>query len=244
MVEMHRRLVGFLGPQTLAEIDAFIGQRLKAMRSRSCHPLPHSRTVPLPEPFLSVRQRLRRTDPSDERGPLVDGDDLDRHRRPLQRMDRRCRLDVRDPRSLRGGSASDGCRQGVAATRDRGDAARSPAGRLGPGRPDLRRGRVRLQSGPGAAARYQDLHGPVHIERAAHAPGEWPDAERLFNEGLLVAVEPMVNAAPRGGARPRRLADQHRRRIPERALRGRCAGRSRWPEKSGRGPFDLPDVVG
>ena len=74
-----------------------------------------------------------------------------------------------------------------------------------PGRPLLDWARVveahvseagfELVRGLGGHGYGRRLHGPPFISNVVpQRPGEWPDAFRTFEPGLLVAVEPMINA--------------------------------------------------
>ena len=52
-----------------------------------------------------------------------------------------------------------------------------------------------LVRGLGGHGYGRRLHGPPFISNVVpQRPGEWPDAFRIFEPGLLVAVEPMLNA--------------------------------------------------
>jgi len=201
VVEMHRRLVDFLtAGQTLSEIDEFIGQELKAMRSRSCF---IRYRIPGQSPFpshscLSVNECVVHGTHLMSDEPLVEGDLIS--------------IDVGVRHNGWIGDAAwtyaiNECTDEARRLMDTGkESLRRGIDAMQPGRPladwasavqeyvEDERG-FSLVRGLGGHGYGKSLHGPPFISNVLPTrPGEWPDAERLFVEGLLVAVEPMINA--------------------------------------------------
>ena len=130
---------------------------------------------------------------------------------------------------------------------DAGSRRCSPVARwpTGPG-VHLRRGR-QLQSGQGLGGHGygKTLHGPRSYRTCCPRPGEWPDAERLFNEELLVAVEPMINA---GSHEVVHAPDDWPISTADGSLSVHYEAdvlvTGHGPRNLTAGLFDLPDVVG
>lgn len=201
VVQMHERLVDFLQPgQRLAEIDAFIGEQLKSMQARSCF---IRYMIPGQSPFpshscLSVNDcvvhgtHLMNDDLLKE-GDLISIDIGVRHNGWIG--DAAWTYAIRscsDEASRLMGVGRESLRRGIAA--------------MQPGRPLVEWAKAvqsyvegeegfSLVRGLGGHGYGKTLHGPPFIANVEpDRPGEWPDAETLFVEGMLVAVEPMINA--------------------------------------------------
>lgn len=252
VVEMHQRLVEFLAPgQTLPQIDEFIGQGLKDMKARSCF---IRYRIPGQSPFpshscLSVNDCVVHGTHLMSDAPLVDGDVIS--------------IDIGVRYNGWIGDAA-----WTYAIRECSDVARrlmdvgKESLRLGieamqPGRPLADWARAvqtyvedecgfSLVRGLGGHGYGKSLHGPPFISNVLPTrPGEWPDAERLFTDGMLVAVEPMINA---GGHDVVHAPDDWPISTADGSLSVHYEAdvlvTERGPRNLTAGLFDLPDVVG
>lgn len=201
VVEMHRRLVDFLREGlTLAEIDEFIGRELKSMKSRSCF---IRYRIPGQSPFpshscLSVNECVVHGTHVMSEAPLVEGDLISidigvRHNGWIG--------DAAWTYAIK--SCSDESRRLMDVGKEslrRGILAMQPGHRLAEWARAVQsyvedEAGFSLVRGLGGHGYGKSLHGPPFISNVLPThPGEWPDANSLFVEGLLVAVEPMINA--------------------------------------------------
>jgi methionyl aminopeptidase len=199
VVETHQRLVDFLQPgQTLATIDAFVGETLKSLGCRSA--------------FLGYRMRGHPPFPSHAclsvNDCVVHGTH-DMSERPIE---------PGDVLSIDIGVKSDGWigdaawTYGIVGVDDvamslmrcgRESLARGVAA-IKPGRPLMdwakvvqdyveRQCRFCLVRGLGGHGYGRELHAPPFISNVVPSyPGEWNDAWKPFVPGMLIAVEPMI----------------------------------------------------
>ncbi|MCH2134429.1 MAG: M24 family metallopeptidase [Phycisphaerales bacterium] len=200
VVDVHFAIVEFLAAgQTLAQVDAFVGETLESMDCRSAflryripgHPPFPSHSCLSPNTCVVHGTHLM-TD-----APLVPGDILS--------------VDIGV--SYKGWIGDAAWTYGIEAV-DEATQRLMTAGReclrlgldaMQPGRPLLDWARAveghvtdagfSLVRGLGGHGYGRRLHGPPFISNVVpRQPGEWPDAFRTFEPGLLVAVEPMINA--------------------------------------------------
>jgi methionyl aminopeptidase len=201
VVEVHRRLVGFVRPGlTLAAIDAFVGQALADLGCRSA--------------FLGYRARGHPAFPShaclSPNACVVHGTH-DLTPRPLERGDL-LSIDI--------GVRREGWIGDAAWTYGVGGLSDEAMALLRCGREALRRGIAALQPGAmlldwakavqseveqrhryclvrglGGHGYGRELHSAPFVSNAVPGyPGEWPDAWIRLKPGMLLAVEPMVAA--------------------------------------------------
>ena len=201
VVQVHERLVDFLKPgQTLADIDAFVGQSLKSLKAKSCfinYRIPGHDAFPS-HSCLSVNDCVVHGTHDMSDAPLEVGDIIS--------------IDI--------GSKHNGWIGDAAwtyAIRECSDEARRL---MDVGKESLRRGIAAMQPGAkligwaeavqrcvedeagfslvrglGGHGYGKTLHGPPFVSNVVPTrPGEWPDANKVFLEGMLVAVEPMLCA--------------------------------------------------
>lgn len=199
VVEMHRRLVGFLAAgTTLAKIDAFVGEQLEDMRCKSC--FRGYRPGGLP-PFpsnacLSVNDCIVHGTAGYYEDALVEGDVL--------------KIDI--------GVSFRGWIGDAAWTYVFGKPTADVRKLLDAGKNSLRLGIEQLRPGNTYKAWAQAVQNHVENEQGLHLvrglgghgygrklhtppfvsnvvpryPGEWPDSDRPCEPGVLVAVEPMI----------------------------------------------------
>lgn len=200
VVETHRRLVEFLRPgQTLAQIDAFVGETLQDLGCRSA--------------FLGYRIRGHPPFPSHaclSVNECVVHGTHDMTTRPIQRG---------DVLSIDIGVKSDGWIGDAAWTYGIVEVDDAAASLMRCGRESLRRGLAAIRPGRplidwakavqeyverrcgyclvrglGGHGYGRELHGPPFISNVVPSyPGEWPDAWKPFTPGMLIAVEPMIS---------------------------------------------------
>ena len=201
VVEVHEALVGFLGPgRTLPEIDSFVGVTLKSLQARSCF---LRYRIPGHPPFpshscLSVNDCVVHGTHEMSSAPLEPGDIIS--------------IDI--------GSKHNGWIGDAAWTYAISECSDEARRLMDVGKESLRRGIAAMQPGAqmvdwaeavqhcveteagfslvrglGGHGYGKTLHGPPFISNVVPTrPGEWPDGNRQFLEGMLVAVEPMLCA--------------------------------------------------
>ena len=201
VVQVHEALVGFLGPgRTLGEIDSFVGVTLKSLHARSCF---IRYRIPGHPPFpshscLSVNECVVHGTHEMSDAPLVPGDIIS--------------IDI--------GSKHNGWIGDAAWTYAICECTDEARRLMDIGKESLRRGIAAIQLGAkmvdwaeavqhcveteggfslvrglGGHGYGKTLHGPPFISNVVPTrSGEWPDGERRFLEGMLVAVEPMLCA--------------------------------------------------
>ena len=199
-VDVHFALVDFLAPgQTLAEIDAFIGTTLQSMDCKSAF---LRYRIPGHPPFPSHSC----LSPND---CVVHGTHL-MSERPMAVGDL---LSVDIGVSHKGWIGDAAWTYGIVEVEENAmklmqagrDCLRAGLDAMQPGRPLIDWARAvegvvnqagfELVRGLGGHGYGRRLHGPPFISNVVpQRPGEWPDAFRTFEPGLLVAVEPMINA--------------------------------------------------
>lgn len=199
VVEMHRRLVGFLSTgQTLGQIDAFVGESLERMKCKSC--FRGYRPGGLP-PFpsnacLSVNECIVHGTAGYYTEQLRTGDVL--------------KIDI--------GVSYRGWIGDAAWTYSFGEPAPEVRKLLDAGKNSLRLGIEQLRPGNtykawakavqeyvegvqglhlvrglGGHGYGRKLHTPPFVSNVMPSyPGEWPDSDRPCEPGVLVAVEPMI----------------------------------------------------
>ena len=200
VVDVHVALVEFLAAgQTLADIDTFIGQTLKALDCQSAflryripgHPPFPSSSCLSPNDCVVHGTHLM-TDKPLEPGDLLSVDIGVSHRGWIGDAAWTYGIEAVDDETLR-------------LMRTGRECLRAGLDAMQPGRPLLDWARVveahvteagfELVRGLGGHGYGRRLHGPPFISNVVpRRPGEWPDAFRTFEPGLLVAVEPMLNA--------------------------------------------------
>ena len=252
VVETHRRLVDHLrAGQTLAEIDAFVGETLKSLDSESA--FKHYRVrghPPFPsEACLSVNECIVHGTHDMSRTPIEPGDlvSIDigvRHKGWIGDAAWTYVIEATDDTSMKlVESGRESLRLGVDA--------------MQPGRPLVDWARAvqdhvekkcgfGLVRGLGGHGYGRTLHGPPFISNVVPSyPGEWPDAFRSFKPGMLVAVEPMIamtttEIRSEGRAWPIYTANGSRSVHHEADVLITEEG----PRNLTAGLFDLPDIVG
>ncbi|MCH2142054.1 MAG: type I methionyl aminopeptidase [Phycisphaerales bacterium] len=198
---VHEALAEYLGPgRTLAEIDAFVGETLRSLDSRSCfirYRIPGQRPFPS-HSCLSLNACVVHGTHLDHVEPLVEGDVLSIDIGVLHRGW------IGDAAWTYGiAEVSDANRRlmavGVESLRRGIDA-------MQPGRPLIDWARavqdcVEVESdfslirGYGGHGYGKQLHTAPFISNVVPTrPHEWPDAFRIFEHGMLLAVEPMLSA--------------------------------------------------
>lgn len=199
VVETHRRLVTFLrAGQTLAEIDAFVGDTLASLDAKSA--------------FLGYR--IRGHPPFPSHACLSPNDCVvhgthDMTSRPIARGDI-VSIDIGVKYQGWIGDAAwtyaieDARPEALALMKCGRESLRRGLAAIKPGRPliDWARAvqtyvettcRFCLVRGLGGHGYGRELHGPPFIANVVPSyPGEWPDAWKPFTPGMLFAVEPML----------------------------------------------------
>lgn len=199
VVETHRRVAGFLRiGQTLAQIDAFVAETLADLKCRSCF---HGYKIPRLPPFpshacLSVNDCIVHGTAGYLTRPLAEGDLL--------------KVDVG---VTHGGWIGDAAwtysfgapTDEVRRLMDCGkESIRRGVAMLRPDRPFLDWARTiqgyaegecgfAMVRGLGGHGYGRKLHAPPFVANVIPShPGEWPDAHRHPDPGMLIAVEPMI----------------------------------------------------
>jgi methionyl aminopeptidase len=199
VVETHRRVAAFVRPgQTLAEIDGFVGQTLEALKCRSCF---QGYRVPRLPPFpshacLSVNDCIVHGTAASLARPLEPGDLL--------------KVDI--------GVVHRGWIGDAAWTYSLGEPTPEVRRLMECGKTAIRKGIERLRPdtpliawaetvqgyvegecgfflvrGLGGHGYGRKLHAPPFVANVVPShPGEWPDARRCPDPGMLIAVEPMI----------------------------------------------------
>ena len=198
---VHEALAGRLGPgMTLAEIDAFIAETLRSLESKSCF---LRYRIPGQGPFpshscLSLNDCVVHGTHLDVERPLQDGDVLSvdigvQHRGWIGDAAWTYGIvGVSDEARTLMDTGIESLKRGIEA--------------MQPGRPLLDWARAvqtcvedeagfSLIRGLGGHGYGKSLHAPPFVSNVVPTrPNEWPDAFRVFEPGLLLAVEPMLAA--------------------------------------------------
>lgn len=199
VVETHRRVSGFLrAGLTLAEVDAFVGRTLSDLKCKSCF---HGYKIPRLPPFpsqacLSVNECIVHGTAASLTRPLVEGDLL--------------KVDI--------GVSHRGWIGDAAWTYSIGEPTPEVRRLMECGKESIRRGIPMLRPdrpfidwartiqeyverecglcmvrGLGGHGYGRKLHAPPFVANIVpHHMGEWPDAHRRPEPGMLIAVEPMI----------------------------------------------------
>ncbi|MDP7070886.1 MAG: type I methionyl aminopeptidase [Phycisphaerales bacterium] len=198
---VHEALTDFLGAgRTLPEVDAFVGQTLRSLRSKSCflrYRIPGQRPFPS-HSCLSLNECVVHGTHLDVERPLRDGDVLSVDIGVLHKGwigDAAWTygiVDVSDQARRLMAVGVESLRRGIAA--------------MQPGRPLIDWARAvqacvedeaefSLVRGLGGHGYGTSLHSPPFVSNVVPTtPNEWPDAFRVFEPGMLLAVEPMLAA--------------------------------------------------
>ena len=252
VVQVHDALVSFLRPGvTLADVDDFVARTLHALDSRSAFlryrasgypPFP-SHSCLSPNDVVVHGTHLM----SDE--PLLEGDLLSVD---IGVLHKGWIGDAAWTYAL--GGVSDEDQRLLQVGRD---SLRRGLDAIAIGRPLLDWARavqtcvedeagMGLVRGLGGHGYGRTLHGPPFVSNVVPTvPGEWPDAFKTWQPGMLVAVEPMLNLGTAdvvgdGGGWPIRTADGRRSAHYEADVLITSDG----PDVLTEAMFELPDVVG
>ena len=199
--KVHEALADYLEPGlTLAKIDAFVGETLQSLDSRSCfirYRIPGQRPFPS-HSCLSINDCVVHGTHLDHKAPLVEGDVLSIDIGVLHRGwigDAAWTygiVDVSDSARKLMSVGIDSLRRGIDA--------------MQPGRPLIDWARAvqtcvedeagfSLVRGLGGHGYGKQLHTSPFISNVVpDQPNEWPDAFDTFKPGMLLAVEPMLTA--------------------------------------------------
>ncbi len=198
---VHEALAEYLGVgRTLSEIDTFVGETLRSLRSKSCflrYRIPGQRPFPS-HSCLSLNDCVVHGTHLDVERPLIEGDVLSIDIGVLHKGwigDAAWTygiVDVSDQARRLMAVGIDSLRRGIAA--------------MQPGRPLIDWARAvqecvegeagfSLVRGLGGHGYGTSLHTPPFVSNVVPTtPNEWPDAFRVFEPGMLLAVEPMLAA--------------------------------------------------
>lgn len=252
VVQTHQQIVNFIrAGQTLAQIDAEVARILRSLRCESCfrgYKLPRLPAFPS-HACLSLNECIVHGTAAYTLRPIAEGDLLKVDIGVFHRGwvgDAAWTYAIRsvsdeDRRLMESGKAA--LREGIPTLRPGTpylNWARAVEGRV------EQRDGFRLVKGLGGHGYGRKLHGPPFISNSVPiVPGEWPEAERLAEPGILVAVEPMLttgsgNTVQKRGEWPICTAEGARSVHYEADILISASG----PRNLTEGMDALPDIVG